>query len=415
MTRKKVIIIGGGAAGFFCAANMQHPNLEVIILEKTQKLLSKVRVSGGGRCNVTNGSAAQLSDFSAAYPRGKNLLKKTLHRFDWKDTMRWFEQRGVPLKIEADGRVFPQSNSSESVIECLMRSCEKNKVEIRTGIAVQRIETMEQQLELQTNQGPMLADFVVLATGGYATAPQYDWLQCLDTKIEQPVPSLFTFNLPGHPIRDLMGVSVPIAKVYISGTKIESQGPVLITHWGLSGPAILRASAWGARVLAERKWNFQVRINWVAAQYSEQKLQEDFEQIRSQQRNALMHGRNPFGLPARLWQYLLQQSDIPEGQRWDTIPAKNARRLLAQLTASLFEVKGKTTFKEEFVTAGGVSLPGIDPHTMRVRSKPAHYLYAIGEVTDVDGITGGYNFQNAWTGAYIAAKDILNKIQNESV
>lgn len=412
MDRKTVVIVGGGAAGFFCAANIRHPNVRVIILEKTQKLLSKVRVSGGGRCNVTNASAEVIGEFAAAYPRGKNLLKKTLHRFSWKDTITWFEQRGVPLKVEADGRVFPQSDNSESIIECLMRSCEENQVEIRTGIAVQDINKEGTHISLQTSAGLFQADAVVLATGGYATALQYQWLRCLDTKIEQPVPSLFTFNLPGHPIRSLMGVSVPMAKVNISGTKVESQGPILITHWGLSGPAILRASAWGARALAEGSWNFQARINWIAAEYTEQKLQENFQQIKSQQRNQLMHQRNPFGLPARLWKYLLLEAEIQETQRWDSLPAKAGRRLVSGLTASLFDIKGKTTFKEEFVTAGGVALPGIDAQTMRLRSWPQHAIYAIGEVTDVDGITGGYNFQNAWTSGYIAAKDILRSIDN---
>lgn len=407
---KRLIIIGGGTAGFFCAANLKHPNLEVIILEKTQKLLSKVRISGGGRCNLTNASFNSVPDFSDAYPRGKNLLKKTLYRFGWEETMKWFEDRGVPLKIESDGRVFPKSDSSESIIQCLMDACKENDVKILLGTAAQGIEIEKDKLIVKTSTKDYHTDFICIATGGYNHPSQYAWLNNLKIPLVDPVPSLFTFNLPGHPIRELMGVSISPVKLNIVGTKIESEGPLLITHWGLSGPAVLRASAWGARLLAEKNWNFQVRVNWLGNKYQEHSLIEDFENIRRQQRNALVLNKNPFGLPSRLWKFLLQQSGIEAHQRWDNLSGKLSRKLINLLTQYVFEVKGKTTFKEEFVTAGGISLPSIDPKTMQLRGLATNNIYAIGEATDVDGITGGFNFQNAWIGAFIVAEDILRKL-----
>lgn len=404
---KKVVIIGGGAAGFFCAANIQHPHLEVILLEKTGKLLSKVKVSGGGRCNVTNGKYETNQDFATAYPRGKNLMKKSLNKFSFTDTFQWFEQRGVSLKTESDGRVFPVTNDSQSIIDCLIAACEKNKVQIKTNTAVTAINAIDNQYEIHTKEAIIIADFVVIATGGYPKLSQYEWLENFQLKIENPVPSLFTFNLPKHPIIQLMGVAVPNVHIKILGEKLTASGPLMITHWGLSGPCVLKLSAWGARLLSEKDWHFGIHINWLES-YTEETLRMDMPKIRATQGNKLLSQKNPFGLPARLWDFLLMDAGIAAEQRWSELSSKNQNRLIVLLTQYECLVKGKTTFKEEFVTAGGVQLSQIQSQSMQYKER--ENVYVIGEAMDVDGITGGFNFQNAWTSGYIAAKDILSKV-----
>lgn len=407
MKQKHLIIIGGGAAGFFCAANASHPNLRVTILEKTNKLLSKVKVSGGGRCNVTNGNYGHIQDFAAAYPRGKNLLKKTLYQFSFQDTVKWFESRGVALKTEADGRIFPESDSSQSIIDCLMNTCEQNQVAIHTGTQVLSIEQEGDRYTLYTNSGIFHADFICLATGGYPKEEQYKWIQDFGLKIESPVPSLFTFNLPGHPITQLMGVSVPHAQIKVQGEKLNASGPLLVTHWGLSGPCVLRLSAWGARLLADKKWNFKILINWLGDTLEEE-LRGDFPSFKSYQGNKILQHKNPFGLPARLWEFLIEDSGIDPRQHWSTLSSRNQNKLIAQLTQYECLVQGKTTFKEEFVTAGGIQLSSVQAQTMQYRNFTG--LFILGEALDVDGITGGFNFQNAWTSAYIAAVQIVSMV-----
>lgn len=422
---KRLVVIGGGAAGFFCAVNAarMHPSLEVILLEKTGKLLSKVKVSGGGRCNVTH-SCFSISDMVRNYPRGANFLKKTFHQFFTTDTIQWYADRGVPLKTEDDGRMFPVTNSSQSIIDCLMKEANKYGVDIRMMADVKNLKyevggkkydeignNEERRFTLELSDFRLLtSDFVVVACGGYNKLSQFSWLQQLGHTIAEPVPSLFTFNMPGNAITQLMGVSVPEAAVKITGTNLSAKGPLLITHWGLSGPAILRLSAWGARQLAMGNWQFAITVNWLP-QFNEQTLREHLQQLRFEMAAQKIVNRNPFDLPQRLWQYLLQQSGIDEDKRWAALPAKEQNKLIANCCAQEFKIQGKTTFKEEFVTAGGILLSEVDANTMQ--SKVVPHLYFAGEILDVDGITGGFNFQHAWTSSYIAAKAIAAALEGK--
>lgn len=403
MDKKRLLVIGGGAAGFFCAVNAarMNPALEVIIVEKSSKLLSKVRVSGGGRCNVTH-SCFSIADMIKKYPRGESFLKKAFHHFFTTDTIAWFKERGVELKTEADGRMFPVSNSSETIVDCLMKEANKYGVEILMNREVGELSMVNSQYAIKfKDDSKLVADFVCIASGGYSKLAQFDWLKKLGHSIEEPVPSLFTFNIPGNSITALMGVSVKEAAVKIAGSKLNSSGPLLITHWGMSGPAILKLSAYGARELAKANWHFKIITNWLPS-YNEQSLKEKMQQLRFNIASQKIINRNPFELPQRLWEYLLQQSGINENLRWADLPAKEQNKLIKNCCAREFEVKGKTTFKEEFVTAGGISLNEIDHNTME--SKIAPNLFFAGEVLDIDGITGGFNFQNAWTTGWIAAK-----------
>lgn len=413
-TKKRLVIIGGGAAGFFCAVNAArlHPSLEVMLLEKTGKLLSKVKVSGGGRCNVTH-SCFTISDMVRNYPRGANFLKKTFHQFFTTDTIQWYADRGVQLKTEDDGRMFPVTNSSQTIIDCLMREANKYGVDIRmmSDVRSMKYEAGSKQFMLELSDSRLLtADFVVIACGGYHKLSQFSWLQELGHTIAEPVPSLFTFNMPGNAITQLMGVSVPEASIKIIGTNLAAKGPLLITHWGLSGPGVLRLSAWGARQLAISNWQFAIMVNWLP-EYSEQMLRERMQEVRFELAAQKIGNRNPFNLPQRLWSYLLQQSGINEDKRWADLPAKEQNKLIAHCCAQEFKIQGKTTFKEEFVTAGGIQLPEVDANTMQ--SKLVPHLYFAGEILDVDGITGGFNFQHAWTSGFIAAKAIAASLEGK--
>lgn len=405
---KTLAVIGGGAAGFFCAVNAARmaPSLKVIILEKTSKVLSKVKVSGGGRCNVTH-DCNSIAEMVKQYPRGAAFLKKAFHHFFVKDTLAWFEERGVVCKTEADGRMFPTTDDSQTVIDCLMREVNRFGIEILFHREVNRLIPTEGKWSLQLGNGEtMNVDLVCIATGGYPKPMQFDWLTKTGINIESPLPSLFTFNIPDNPITQLMGISVELAIVKVMGSKLVQQGPLLITHWGMSGPAILKLSAWGARELAEKQYEFTLLVNWLPA-YNEQQLREKVLQVRLDLGAQKIGSRNPFGLPMRLWHFILQQCGIDEQTRWADLPAKNQQLLVRQLNAGEFSVKGKTTFKEEFVTAGGVQLSEIHHHSMESKQHPG--LYFCGEVIDCDGVTGGYNFQNAWTTGYIAAQAIAAK------
>ncbi|MEJ0105968.1 MAG: NAD(P)/FAD-dependent oxidoreductase [Bacteroidota bacterium] len=407
---KQLIVIGGGAAGFFCAVNAarMNPALNVILLEKTGKLLSKVKVSGGGRCNVTH-HCFDITEMSRRYPRGYNFVKKTFHQFFTTDTIKWFEERGVKLKAEKDGRMFPVTDSSQTIIDCLMKEADKYGVEIKMNSDVKEIIYKEEKFHIELVSpaaiAPQLlsADYLTIASGGYPKSSMFEWIKRTGHSIEEPVPSLFTFNLPGNAITQLMGVSVEKAIVKITGSKLIEEGPVLITHWGLSGPVILRLSAWGARELALGNWQFTIHINWVPG-YNEQTLIEKFRQLRIELAPQKITNRNPFALPQRLWEFLLQEAGINKDIKWADLPAKEQNRLIKNLCVYECAVKGKTTFKEEFVTAGGIKLNEIDANTMMSRKIPN--LYFAGEVMDVDGITGGFNFQHAWTSGFIAAKSI---------
>ena len=408
MKKKRLIVIGGGAAGFFCAVNAarMNPSLEVMIVEKASKLLSKVKVSGGGRCNVTH-ACFSITEMIKKYPRGGSFLKKAFHHFFTTDTIQWFKERGVELKTETDGRMFPVSNSSQTIIDCLMQEVNKYSVEILMNKDVKAVTKLGDHWQLLfANETTMTAEYVCIASGGYPKSAQFEWLQQIGHSIEAPVPSLFTFNMPGNAITALMGVTVQNVTVKIAGTKLTEQGSLLITHWGMSGPAILKLSAWGARQLAHDNYKFTAIINWVPL-YNEQTLKDKFQQVRFDIAAQKISNRNPFALPQRLWQYLLQQSGVNEDMRWADLPAKEQNKLIKNLCVQEFLVNGKTTFKEEFVTAGGVVLSEIDYNTMESKITPN--LFFCGEVTDTDGVTGGFNFQNAWTTGFIAAKAIANK------
>jgi len=402
---KKLIVIGGGAAGFFCAVNAARmkPDLEVIVIEKSNKLLSKVKVSGGGRCNTTH-ACFEIPELAKKYPRGQHFLKKAFHYFNTTDTIQWFADRNVELVAEADGRMFPATNDSQTIINCLLNEADKYGVKVFIQTEIKFIEKKENQFVLSAANGKeFLADDLCIACGGFPKAGMFDWLTNLGHTIEAPVPSLFTFNMPGNKISDLMGLSVPMATVKIMGTKLVEQGPLLITHWGMSGPVILKLSAWGARILADKGYQFTIMVNWLSDD-TEQRLRESWPQLRNELAAQKMANKNPFGLPNRLWNYLLHLSDIKEETRWADLPSKEQNKLIKNVTAGEFVVNGKTTFKEEFVTCGGIKLSEIDPNTMQ--SKKVEHLFFAGEIMDIDGVTGGFNFQNAWTSGWIAANAI---------
>lgn len=411
MHKKRLIVIGGGAAGFFCAVNAArlNPLLEVVILEKSNTLLSKVKVSGGGRCNVTH-ACFSIAEMIKKYPRGSAFVKKTSHHFFTTDTINWFKERNVVLKTEADGRMFPVTNSSQTIIDCLVKEAIKYNVGIRMRKEVKLLKVncegllADNKFELQLSDNTiLLADYVCLASGGYPKIVQYDWLKNSEHSIENPVPSLFTFNMPGNAITALMGVSVEHVSVKIVGSKLSAEGPLLITHWGMSGPAVLKLSAWGARELALSNYDFSILVNWVP-QFNENSLREKFQTLRFELATQKMVNRNPFLLPNRLWDYLIIRSGIQLNLRWADLPAKEQNVLIKNLCADAYAIKGKTIFKEEFVTAGGVQLNEIDFNTMQSKKHPG--LFFAGEIINVDGITGGYNFQNAWTTGWISAKAI---------
>ena len=409
MKQKHLVVIGGGAAGFFTAINASamSPGLKVTILEKSSKLLSKVSVSGGGRCNVTH-ACFDIEEMIRKYPRGMHFVRKAFHRFFSRDTIAWFLERGVAVKTEDDGRMFPVTETSSTIVECLLKEAALHHVEIVTNAGVSAVEAAAGDgntgfyLHIAGRE-KLFADFVCVACGGYPKDARFEWIRALGHTIHSPLPSLFTFNMPGNAVTALMGISVPDAVVKIKGTNLKEQGPLLITHWGMSGPVILRLSAWGAKELSERHYHFEIAVNWLP-RYTEHLLRQEWNDLRLQHAARKMHAGNPFALPARLWQYLLDQAGIDKEQRWSSLPGKQQNELMRLLTMQEFEVKGKTTFKEEFVTCGGVALSEVDVHTMQSKKQPG--IYFAGEVLDVDGITGGFNFQHAWTSGWIAGRGV---------
>ncbi len=403
-----LVVVGGGAAGFFCAINAakNNPQLKIAIVEKSSKLLSKVKVSGGGRCNVTHDEMDVL-ELVKYYPRGQNFLKKAFHHFSPKDTILWFEERSVKLKIEKDGRIFPETNSSQTIIDCFMKEVNNYKITIFMNANIERLEKKETLwiLEEKTTRS-WTAKNVCITCGGFTKLEHYNWLTELGLKVEMPVPSLFTFNMPKNDITSLMGVSVPNATIKITGTKLTTFGPLLITHWGLSGPAVLKLSALGARLLSEKSYQFSILVNWIS-DYTEEKLRADWSNIRNQAGHKLISHKNPFELPSRLWDYFLKMAEIKDNTYWSELKSTSQNKLIQLLTAQPFSIEGKTTFKEEFVTCGGVALSEIDVNTMQ--AKRLDGLYFAGEILDIDGVTGGFNFQNAWTTGWIAANHIDKK------
>jgi len=393
---KTVVVIGGGAAGFFAAIRCKevNPSYEVILMEKTNKVLSKVKVSGGGRCNVTNAtfSNAQLVKH---YPRGDKFLKKAFEQFSTEDTINWFKRNGVELHAEEDKRMFPITNNSTTIIDCLLNKARKLGIRIEKKANVDSIEKVGKEFLLFLGEQKFEAHKVIVAQGGSNKIESYHWLEALDHKIEAPIPSLFTFNMPEENIKELPGVVVKNVQAKVLTTKLKTVGDLLVTHWGMSGPAILKLSAWGARDLFNLGYDFTISLNWLG-----EKSEEDARGMFPLESSKKMINENPFDFPKRFWSYLLSKIEIEEDSNWLSLSKKNKNKLVNLLTNDQYKVKGKTTFKEEFVTCGGVALQDVDVTTMQ--SKRCEGLYLCGEVMDIDGITGGFNFQAAWTTAYIA-------------
>lgn len=398
----RIAVIGGGAAGFMAAisARTHRPDAEVLLLEKGDKLLGKVRISGGGRCNVTH-ACPEPRKLARHYPRGEAFLRKVFEQWGQPEAVQWFARHGVGLKTEPDGRMFPTTDDSRTVIDALQGAARDLGVRIRLHSPVPRMERVDGAWLLATPQGPLHADRVVVATGGSPKADGLEWLRALGHEVVAPVPSLFTFNLPGEGIRELMGVVAPSVRLRIEGTKLESTGPLLITHWGLSGPAVLRLSAFGARVLHERGYAYTVRLHWLG-EVGEPEAREQLLAEASTHPKRQLSNATSFGLPARLWAYLLERAGLAAEKPLNELGPRQLHRLLDVLTNDKYAARGKTTFKEEFVTAGGIALTHVDPRTMASTVHPG--LHFCGEVLDIDGITGGFNFQAAWSTGWLAGR-----------
>lgn len=401
MKHYDVILVGGGAAGFFTAINLveKHPHLKVAILERGKEVLSKVRISGGGRCNVTHACFVP-SDLVKNYPRGEKELLGPFNQFCSGDTIAWFEKHGVSLKIEEDGRMFPTTDSSETIIDCFLKATRQLDIQVLTQQSVQSIFRGENYWKIETQNEHYSAEKVVITTG--SNPKIWELLAQLGHTIVEAVPSLFTFNCKDSRIKDLMGLSTP-AIVSVAGTKLSATGPLLITHWGMSGPGILRLSAWGARILAEKKYQCTVMINWLPEEDRESCMAL-LKTIRGEQSKKKVARKAPVDLPNRLWDNLVQAAGIADEQKWADVTNKQLQQLAEQLTHGQFQVNGKSTFKEEFVTAGGIDLKEVNFKTMESKLLP--HLYFAGEVVNIDAITGGFNFQNAWTGGFIIANNV---------
>ena len=396
-----IIIVGGGAAGFFTVINIveKNPKLKVAILERGSEVLSKVRISGGGRCNVTH-ACFEPNELVKFYPRGEKELRGPFHQFCSGDTMEWFSNHGVELKIEDDGRMFPVSNSSQTIIDCFIQATQKLGITILTGQSVQSIFKKENLWKIETQNENYITEKLILATG--SNPKIWEMLQTFGHAIVNPVPSLFTFNIKDPRIKELPGVSA-IVSVKVKDTKLTSTGPLLITHWGMSGPAILKLSAWGARILFEKNYQFTIFVNWlndVDADDAEKTLKE----LKQENAKKAVSKKSPFDFPNRLWESLVFASNISEETKWADLSKVQLQNLANQLTNSSFHINGKSTFKEEFVTAGGIDLKEINFKTME--SKLHKNLYFAGEIVNIDAVTGGFNFQNAWTSGFILANSI---------
>lgn len=401
-----VLIAGGGAAGFFTAINIAeaNPQLKIAILERGKEVLAKVRVSGGGRCNVTHACFIP-NDLVKFYPRGEKELRGPFNRFCTGDTIDWFERHGVSLKTEKDGRMFPVTDSSQTIINCFMEATQKLGIQVLTGESIQSIYKADNYWKVQTNKEVFLAEHLVMATG--SNTKMWDMLQEMGHSIVPPVPSLFTFNIKDSRIKDLMGVSA-LATVKVKGSKLEASGPLLITHWGMSGPGILRLSAWGARELFDKNYQFVLQVNWLNDMDFEE-CESVLKTLKQEQAKKTVGKKSPFDFPNRLWEKLVIAAGISAETRWADLTKAQVQDLAGQLVNGEYNVNGKSTFKEEFVTAGGVELKEVDFKTMD--SKLLENLYFAGEIVNIDAITGGFNFQNAWTGGYIAAQSIAEKLQ----
>ena len=397
-----IIIVGGGAAGFFTAINLveKNPKLKVAILERGNEVLAKVRISGGGRCNVTH-ACFEPNELVKFYPRGEKELRGPFHQFSSGDTVEWFQNHGVELKIEADGRMFPVSNSSQTVIDCFLQATHKLGIAVLTGQSVQSLFKSDNFWKIETQNEKYLTENLILATG--SNPKIWEMLQTFGHAIVNPVPSLFTFNIKDSRIKELPGVSA-LVTIKVKDTKLSSTGPLLITHWGMSGPAILKLSAWGARILFDKNYQFTILVNWLndVDTNTAEKILKDLKQ---DQAKKAVSKKSPFDFPNRLWESLVLASGIESETKWADLSKVQLQNLANQLTISSFQVNGKSVFKEEFVTAGGINLKEINFKTME--SKLHKNLYFAGEIVNIDAITGGFNFQNAWTSGFILANSFF--------
>lgn len=403
--KKTVVIVGGGAAGFFgaIACAEADPECRVIILEKARQILSKVRISGGGRCNVTH-ACFDPAVLIQNYPRGGKELRGAFSRFQPRDTVQWFESRGVELKTEADGRIFPITDSSETIISCLLGQVKALGVELWTEKGVVDCVRNERFFLVLSNGEKLDCDDVLVACG---SSPKVsEWVEKLGHTFEPPVPSLFTFNVPKSPLLELAGISVPKAKLSLEECRLQQTGPLLITHWGFSGPAVLKLSAWGARLLHEKKYQTSLKINWLP-DVSLDELKLLIGEHRQAYATRFVSSDCPISLPKNLWKALLKMAKVPLELRWSAFSKQQLQDLVQTIQGSVFHIDGKSTYKDEFVTSGGVKLKEVDFKTMESRVCPG--LYFAGEVLDVDGVTGGFNFQNAWTTSWLAGRSIAMK------
>ena len=396
-----IIIVGGGAAGFFTAINIvdKNPKLKVAILERGAEVLNKVRISGGGRCNVTH-SCFEPNELVKFYPRGEKELRGPFHQFCSGDTIEWFEKHGVELKIEADGRMFPVSNSSQTIIDCFLTATQKLGIAVLTGQSVQSIFKKENIWKIETQSENYLAEKLILATG--SNPKVWEMLQTFGHAVVSPVPSLFTFNIKDSRIKELPGVAAQVT-VKVKDSKLTSTGPLLITHWGMSGPAILKLSAWGARILHDKNYQFTIFVNWLNDEDTAD-VEKKLKDLKQEHAKKSVSKKSPFELTNRLWESLVLASGIEAETKWADLSKTQLQNLVNQLTNCTFQVNGKSTFKEEFVTAGGIDLKEINFKTME--SKLHENLYFAGEIVNIDAITGGFNFQNAWTSGFIVANAV---------
>ena len=402
----KIVIIGGGAAGYFTAINAKekNPELDITILEKGKEVLQKVKISGGGRCNVTH-ACFEPKELVKFYPRGEKELLGPFHQFMTGDTFEWFDDRGVPLKIEGDNRVFPEANTSQAILDCFQKAVDALDIKVLTNHGVNSVNRQDGKWLLHTKEQVFKADKLVIAAG----SSKKIWELCatLDHAVIAPVPSLFTFNINDKRLVDLLGISVPNATVKVVGTKLEASGPLLITHWGMSGPAVLKLSAFGARILADKNYQYNVEVNWLSRPTD--KVLNVLLNLKKKEPRKTVILKSPFKeVSRRLWERFVLFSDISKTQNWADLNSSQLEKLANELTKGMYNANGRTTFKDEFVTAGGVDLKEIN--FKRFESKKHNDLFFVGEVLNIDAVTGGFNFQNAWTGGYICAKALAEEV-----
>ncbi len=397
----KIAIIGGGAAGFFAAINIveRNPSHEVTIFEAAENTLSKVRISGGGRCNLTN-SFEGVESLTKIYPRGEKIMRHALKTFDHQAAYQWFEQRGVRLTTQDDCCVFPASQSSEEIIDTFLRLSEELGINIRCRHKIEKIVKQGEEFELITSKGNFQCDRVVVTTGGAPTRSAISFLEELSLQYVAPAPSLFTFKI-NDPITQLMGGVADSVTVTLKGSKLKGSGALLITHWGVSGPAVLKLSSYAAQRLKEQNYRAQILINWVSAP-NEGVILGEINRIISYNSKKMVSSVAPFSISSRLWSHIMQRADISTERRWAELGVKGINRIVATLMADEYTIEGKSTHAEEFVTAGGVDIKSINPTTMEARKCAG--LYFAGEVVDVDAITGGFNLQAAWSMGYVVAQ-----------